>query len=173
MGKSIKKKLKKAGMYEEVVSIIKNEIIDRLDSENLHVLNDGTEVKGSIIVKEASYLLDMIKNKKDKYINTSYLVDIIKTEEGLHIDSYDLADKIKYLIKYVDEMCDTHINNYTICLSHRGSTYHNLTYIRAWLILRTITDYIWLSPDEIKEYGFKRWNIPSGWRKDETDEAIR
>lgn len=156
MSKTIKKKLKKVKMYEEVVGIIKNEIIDKLDSEaeNLQKLRDGT-VEEYTLIKEAECLLDVIKHKKDKY-NISYL-----------------TETVRYLPKYVDEICDMHINNYTIYLSHRRSTYHNLTYIRAWLILRTITDYIWLSPDKIEESGFKHWTIPSGWRKDETDEAIR
>ena len=158
MSKSIKKKLKEAGMYKEVTSIIKEIInnFDPLDPEDWYVLNGGTNVRASTIISEAKCLLDIIENKRDK--DKKIL---------------SLANTFRTLSKYVDETCDMHVENYTICLSHRHGTFHNLTYVRAWLILRSITDHIWLNPDEIEKSGFKHWTIPDGWRKEDSDEPIK
>ena len=138
----IKRKLKKANRYDDVMEILKN--ITRLENIEYPVnafVNDDDRISyhipGHVIRSEANDLIRGIYN---------------------NFSVTDFGGPFINLFRFVESKTNRLIHNYAVDITHRRVPNSNsMNEIRSWLVLWNIL--IGIDTEN------RNWEVPKGWRK--------
>lgn len=141
MAKTIKSILMEANRYDDVMSIIRDIIVDNQRSYPVNAFVKNNEIKwhvdGAHVRSEAHRLLYLIC--EDKCIGSD--------------------DDFVNLSSYVESRTDMFLHNYAISISHRNEPDVDMEYTRCWEILDNLLRCWNIKDDEFE------WDIPDGWKK--------
>lgn len=137
----IKRILKEAGRYDEIVDVLNNisKETDVSKPVNAFVDYDGKtkwRIDGKLLKYEASKFLQIISAEE--------------ITEKLDIDYFN------ELLQYIHTKSDTLLHNYAVSISHRNEPEIDMEYIRSVEILENLLY-------NLNDY--KKWYIPDGWKK--------